>query len=71
MAYQQSDLDKLDAKILGSTKKVTFADGRSLENYDLDQLRRLRADIVAELGVASTASRGRPRFIVGRVGRLR
>lgn len=68
MAYTQADLDKIDAAIINPAKKVTFADGRSVENYDLDQLRRLRADVKAELAAVPVPGRRRTRFIVARMG---
>jgi hypothetical protein len=71
MAYTQSDLDKLDAAILDPTKRVTLSDGRSTEKHGLDELRRLRADVKAELAASASQVRRRNRFIVGRVGRLR
>jgi hypothetical protein len=66
MAYQQSDLDKIDLAILNPQKKVVLADGRSVENYDLDQLRRLRADIQGEIAAAASQV-NRRRLIIGRV----
>ena len=70
MAYSQSDLDKIDAAMTSGTRSVTFADGRKVENYDLDQLRRLRGDVKAELAASASRVVGRrPRFIVGRIGR--
>jgi hypothetical protein len=68
MAYTQADLDKIDAAMISGQKKVTFADGRSVENYDLDQLRRLRADVHAGV-VGQSAGGRRNRFIVGRMCR--
>lgn len=53
MAYQQSDLDKLDAAVLSGVKSVTFADGRRTEFHSLDEMRRLRADVKAELLAAA------------------
>ena len=69
MAYQQSDLDQLDAAILDPTKKVVFADGRSTEKFDLDQLRRLRADVKNELAAAAARSTPPIRTTVGRIFR--
>lgn len=71
MAYQQSDLDKLDASIMTGVKSVTFADGRRTEFHSLDEMRRLRADVKSELAASSSQVSRRTRFIVGRVGRLR
>jgi hypothetical protein len=69
MPFQQSDLDKLDAAITAGVKKVTFADGRSTEYHSLDEMRRLRADVKAELSASSSQVSRRNRFIVGRVRR--
>lgn len=72
MAFQQSDLDKLDAAIVSGIKKVTFADGRSTEYQSLEDIRRARADVKAELAAASSqVARRTRRIIVGRVGRCR
>lgn len=69
MAYQQSDLDKLDRQILSGVKKITFADGRSTEFNTLDEMRRLRGDMKAELAAAASQVSPRRRFSVGRVYR--
>lgn len=69
MPFQQSDLDKIDAAIIGGVKSVTFADGRRTEYQSLDEMRRLRADVKAELAASSSQVSRRNRFIVGRVGR--
>ena len=71
MPFQQSDLDKLDAAILGGVKSVTFADGRKTEFHSLDEMRRLRADVKGELAASASQVSRRTRFIVGRVGRNR
>ena len=71
MAYQQSDLDKLDAAIVSGVHQVTYADGRSVRYQSLDEMRRLRADVKAELAASSSQVSRRSRFIVGRVGRCR
>lgn len=69
MAYQQSDLTKLDANILSGVKKITFADGRSTEFHSLDEMRRLRGDIKAELAAAAAQVNPRRRFSIGRMVR--
>jgi hypothetical protein len=69
MAFQQSDLDKLDAAILSGVKKVTFADGRSTEFHSLDEMRRLRGDIKGELAAAESQVSPRHRFSIGRMVR--
>ncbi len=69
MAFQPADLDKIDAAILSGVKKVTFADGRATEFHSLDEMRRLRADIKAELGAAASQIIPRVRSVVGRIRR--
>jgi hypothetical protein len=49
MAYQQSDLDKLDAMIVSGVRRITFADGRSTEYQNLDQLLAAKQVIAAEI----------------------
>lgn len=71
MAYQQSDLDKLDAAIVSGIKSVTFADGRRTEYQSVADMRAVRKDVKAELAAAASQTRPRTRFIVGRVGRCR
>ena len=69
MAYQPEDLDKIDAAILSGVKKVTFADGRSTEFHSLDELRRLRMDVKAELAASAAQVNPRVRTVVGRIRR--
>lgn len=70
MAWTQSDLDKLDAAIVNGRKRVTFADGRSIEYHSLDEIRAARRDVKAEL--MASASQVNPRRVtVGRVRRPR
>ncbi|WP_419808378.1 phage head-tail joining protein [Sphingomonas sp.] len=71
MPYQQSDLDKLDAAILTGVKKVTFADGRGTEFHSLDEMRRLRSDVKAELAASASQTSRRTRLTIARVGRCR
>jgi len=71
MPYQQSDLDKLDASILTGVKSVTFADGRRTEFHSLDEMRRLRTDVKAELAASSSQTSRRTRLTIARVGRYR
>ena len=68
MAFQQSDLDRLDAAIASGVRKVTFADGRSTEYQNTGDMVRAREMIVGVLDQSS--SRPRRRLIIGRVGRL-
>ena len=69
MPFQPADLEKIDAAILSGVKKVTFADGRSTEFHSLDEMRRLRADIKAELSASASQVTPRVRSVVGRVRR--
>jgi len=69
MAFQQTDLDKLDAAIVSGIKSVTFADGRRTDFHSLDEMRRLRADMKTELAAAASQVTPRTRFSVGRVVR--
>lgn len=55
MAYQQSDLDRLDAAIASGVRAVTFADGRKTEYQNLDQLLAARKVIAAQIEMAATA----------------
>lgn len=69
MAYQQSDLDKLDAAIVSGIKSVTLADGRKTEWQSAAELRAIRADMKAEIAASASRVRPRTRFIVGQVAR--
>jgi hypothetical protein len=69
MAFQQSDLDKLDTAILSGVRKVTFADGRSTEFHSLNEMRGLRSDIKAELSAAASQTQPHRRTTVGRIRR--
>ena len=69
MAFQPADLEKIDAAILSGVKKVTFADGRATEFHSLDEMRRLRADIKAELGASASLVNPRVRTVVGKMRR--
>lgn len=71
MAFQQSDLDALDAAILTGKRSVTFADGRKVENHSLDELRRLRNDVKAEIAASASQVSPRVRFSIARFGRTR
>lgn len=54
MAWQQSDLDRLDAAMASGLKKVTFADGRSREFQDAGEMLKLRTIMKAELTEAAS-----------------
>lgn len=69
MAYQPSDLDKLDAAIVSGIRSITFADGRRTEYQSLADMRAVRKDVKAELVASASQISRRTRFIVGRVGR--
>lgn len=71
MAWQQSDLDALSAAITRGEKKVVFADGRSVEYHTLDEMRRLRADMKAEIASNASQVAPRTRFSIGRMRRPR
>ncbi|MFC3442779.1 phage head-tail joining protein [Sphingobium rhizovicinum] len=71
MTFQQSDLDRLNTAIGSGVRKVTFADGRSTEYQNLDQMLKARDVIANELaGSQARSTRRQRRIIVGRVGRL-
>ena len=69
MAFQQSDLDKLDAAILSGVRAVTFADGRKTEFHSLNEMRALRSDVKAELSTAASQTQPRRRTTIGRMRR--
>lgn len=58
MAYQQSDLDKLDQAIASGIRSVTFADGRRTEYQSLDQLLAARTVVEAQIKMAAQATTG-------------
>lgn len=57
MAWSQSDLDKLDAALANNVRKVTYADGRTIEYQNADQMLAVRNKMKAELTAASTRVR--------------
>lgn len=69
MAFQQSDLDKLDAAILSGVRSVTFADGRKTEFHSLNEMRALRSDVKAELSAAASQTQPSRRTTIGRMRR--
>lgn len=69
MPWTRDDLHKIDQVLLDPTKKVTFSDGRSSERHSLDELRRLRADMKAEIQSDESRVNPRTRFTVGRMFR--
>ncbi len=58
MAYQQSDLDKLDSMIVSGLRSVTFADGRRAEYQSLDQLLAARKVVEAQMKMAAQSLTG-------------
>lgn len=71
MAFQQGDLDRIEAAIGSGLRKVTFADGRSTEYQNVADMLKARDLIATSVAapVDHAARRGR-RVIIGRVGRL-
>ncbi len=69
MGWQQADMDALDAAIARGVKAVTYADGRKVEYHSLDEMRRLRIDMKAEISAAAAQVSPRTRVIVGRTRR--
>lgn len=67
MAWQQADLDALEAAIASNVRKVTFADGRSREFHSPEEMLKVRREMKAELQAA--ASQVNPRRVT--VARLR
>ena len=57
MADAQADLDAIRAKIV-EARRVTFADGRSVENHALDQLLAAERVLVSRLKMEATARGG-------------
>lgn len=69
MVWSEADLIALDAAIMNGIRAVTYADGRKVEYHSLDEMRRLRADMKAELLAAASLVRPRRRTTVGRICR--
>lgn len=57
MAWSQTDLDKIDAALANNVRKVTFADGRTVEYQNADQMLAVRKSMKAELLASSTQVR--------------
>lgn len=68
MAWTQSDLDAIDAALLSGKRKVTFADGRSVEYHSLDEMQRLRRTMKSEIAESSSTVPAR-RVTVARMRR--
>lgn len=71
MAFTSADVTRLEAAIGAGLRKVTFADGRSTEYQNADQmlaaLKVMRSDVANE----TNAGRRRRRVTVLRVGSCR
>lgn len=65
MAWSEQDLDKIDAALASNVRKVTYADGRTVEYQNADQMLAVRKSMKAELAAARTqvrrATRGKMR----------
>lgn len=59
MAWTQADLDRLDVAIASNVRRVTFADGRSVEYHSAKEMLDVRGAIRAEL--LASASQVNPR----------
>ncbi|MBW6523447.1 hypothetical protein KZ810_08040 [Sphingomonas sp. RHCKR47] len=69
MAFQQSDLDKLDAAILDDTLEVQFADGRKVRKHSKADMLALRVEVKADLASAASQTRPLRRTTIGRFRR--
>ncbi len=69
MAFQQSDLDRLDSAIASGVQQVTFADGRSTRYQSLADMVAARKMIAKEVAGAGARASGRRRMTVLQVGR--
>lgn len=49
MAWTQPDLDKIDAALANNVRKVTYADGRTIEYQNADQMLAVKKAMKAEL----------------------
>lgn len=58
MAYTQADLAKVRAAISSGVRKITFADGRSTEYHNLDQLLAAEQVIAAQIKMQDQAAGG-------------
>jgi hypothetical protein len=56
MAWTQTDLDAVKAAIASGERRVRFADGRETEYRSVDELKKAKAAIEAELGIDSGAT---------------
>jgi hypothetical protein len=58
MAYTPADLEKVRKAIASGVRKITFADGRSTEYQNLDQLLAAEEVIAAQIKMQAQASSG-------------
>jgi hypothetical protein len=58
MAWQQSDLDKLDACIASGVLVTRFADGREVRYQTLEMLLAARRVVAAQLSTAEAVATG-------------
>lgn len=70
MAWQQTDLDKLDAAIAGGIQQVTYADGRSVRYQSGADMLAARREMKTELQAAASQVNPRVRTVVGRMRRV-
>ena len=70
MAWQQSDLDALDANIASGVLQTRFADGREVRYQSLDHMLQARRVISNELTLQAQAQQGfvRRKFASYRTG---
>jgi hypothetical protein len=70
MAWQQSDLDALDANIASGVMRTRFADGREVHYQSLDHMLQARRVISNELTLTNQAAQGfvRRKFASFRTG---
>ncbi|HEX8382441.1 MAG TPA: hypothetical protein VF592_03600 [Sphingomonas sp.] len=71
MAYTEADLTKVRAAISSGIRRVTFADGRSTEYQNLDQLLAAEKAIEGALADGAAVGQRRRRMTVLRVARCR
>ncbi len=69
MAWTQADLDALSAAIASNVRRVTFADGRSVEYHSTAEMLRVRATMKSELLAAASQVNPIPRVTRGRLVR--
>lgn len=68
MAFTSTDVARLEAAIAAGLRKVTFADGRSTEYQNADQMLAALKLMRSDVSDAALAGRGRRRVTVLRVG---